>query len=156
LNQKGLFIADGPSPNRKFTLEVRSALVSPCTDLDRTAVPKIYSSSCNPFLGMKVLRSTDLGKTFKETKSAPAFSKDDGRALANIWALEPGPEKQEVWAGVEPASLFRSGDGGDTWEMVDGISNHACAVVTGNGGLCCIRSCATASGASASRPAATI
>ena len=31
---------------------------------------------------MKVLISTDLGKRFKETKSAPAFPKKDGRALA--------------------------------------------------------------------------
>jgi hypothetical protein len=37
---------------------------------------------------MKVLRSTDMGKSFKETKSGPAFPKEDGRALANIWSLE--------------------------------------------------------------------
>jgi len=87
---------------------------------------------------MKVLRSTDLGKSFKETKSAPAFSKDDGRALINIWALEAGNGKKELWAGVEPASLFRSPDGGDSWEMIDGISNHAHARKwhPGNGGLC--------------------
>ena len=52
--------------------------------------------------------STDLGRTFKETKSAPAFPKDDGRALANIWSLEPGTAKNEIWCGVEPASLFRA------------------------------------------------
>jgi len=49
----------------------------------------LYASSCNPFFGMKVLRSTGYGQEFKETKSAPAFSKDDGRALANIWSLCP-------------------------------------------------------------------
>ena len=87
---------------------------------------------------MKVMRSTDLGKTFKETKSAPAFPKDDGRALANIWSLESGDSKHELWCGVEPASLFRSGDGGDSWEMVTGLSNHPHARQwqPGNGGLC--------------------
>lgn len=63
---------------------------------------------------MKVLRSTDMGKTFKETKSVPAFPKDDGRALANIWSLEAGTGKKDLWCGVEPASLFRSRDGGDS------------------------------------------
>ncbi len=138
--KKGLLIAEGAKSRRKFTLRGPFGPGVPVysTLIDTRGKPKIYSSSCNPFFGMKILRSIDLGKTFKETKSAPAFPKDDGRALANIWALEPGPEKQEVWAGVEPAALFRSGDGGDTWEMVDGISNHAHARKwqPGNGGLC--------------------
>src|SRR6266704_3316156 len=76
-----------------------------------------------PFFGMKALHSTDLGKSFKETKSAPAFPKDDGRALVNIWALEAGGGKKDLWCGVEPASLFRSHDGGDSWDLVPGISN---------------------------------
>src|SRR5207249_8370014 len=80
--------------------------------------PRIYASSCNPFFGMKILRSDDLGKTFEETKSFPAFPKEDGRALKNIWSLEPGSDEQDLWCGVEPASLFRSRDGGDSWEMV--------------------------------------
>jgi photosystem II stability/assembly factor-like uncharacterized protein len=87
---------------------------------------------------MKILRSTNLGKKFGETKSAPVFPADDGRALANIWSIEPGPGKKELWCGVEPAALFRSSDGGDSWEMVTGISNHEHARKwhPGNGGLC--------------------
>jgi hypothetical protein len=87
---------------------------------------------------MKVLVSTDVGKKFKETKSAPAFPKEDGRALANIWSLEAGDDKKDLWCGVEPAALFRSSDGGDSWEMVGGISNHEHARKwhPGNGGLC--------------------
>src|SRR5439155_737510 len=94
--------------------------------------------SCNPFFGMKVLRSTDMGKSFKETKSAPAFPKEDGRALVNIWSLEAGGGKKELWCGVEPASLFRSRDSGDSWDMVSAISDHAHARKwqPGNGGLC--------------------
>ena len=138
--KKGLFVAEAAKARRSFTLRgpfspgvsVYSALV------DTRGTPTIYGSSCNPFFGMKVLRSTNLGKSFKETKSAPEFPKDDGRALANIWALEPGANKKELLAGVEPASLFRSVDGGDSWEMVPGISNHDHARKwhPGNGGLC--------------------
>src|SRR5215468_11161477 len=86
---------------------------------------------------MKVLKSNDLGKTFVETKSAPAFPKEDGRALANIWSMEAGPDGA-IWAGVEPASLFTSKDGGDTWELSPGISNHEHARKwqPGGGGLC--------------------
>jgi photosystem II stability/assembly factor-like uncharacterized protein len=105
---------------------------------DTRGKPRIFASSCNAFFGMKVLRSTDLGKTFQETKSAPTFPQEDGRALANIWSLETGEHNKELWCGVEPASLFRSTDGDDSWEMVTGISNHEHARQwhPGNGGLC--------------------
>ena len=138
--KKGLFVAEAASGRGRFKLRgpfgpgvsVYSALV------DTRSSPRIFASSCNAFFGMKVLRSTDLGNTFKETKSAPAFPKDDGRALANIWSLEPGGDKKDLFAGVEPASLFHSPDGGDTWEMVPGISNHEHARKwsPGAGGLC--------------------
>src|SRR5262245_47883764 len=138
--KKGLFVAESAKARRSFTLRgpfgpgvgVNSALI------DTRGTPKLFASSCNPFFGMKVLRSTDMGKSFKETQSAPAFPKDDGRALANIWSIETGPGKKDLWCGVEPASLCRSRDAGDTWEMVDGISNHAHARQwsPGNGGLC--------------------
>lgn len=138
--KKGLFVAEGAKTRKRFDLRgpfgqgvaVNAALV------DTRKKPIIYGSSCNSFFGMKVLRSTDLGKSFKETKSAPTFPKDDGRALANIWSLEPGYDSKDLWCGVEPAALFHSEDGGDSWEMVAGISNHdhARQWQPGNGGLC--------------------
>ena len=138
--KKGLFVAEASKTRSRFALRgpfgpgvgVYAALI------DTRITPRLYVSSCNAFFGMKVLRSTDLGKTFKETKSAPAFPKEDGRALINIWSLEAGDDKKDLWCGVEPASLFRSSDGDDSWEMVPGISNHEHARKwqPGNGGLC--------------------
>src|SRR2546427_3801361 len=138
--KKGLFVAESPKARRRFALRgpFGAGVSVYSTLLDRRGAPRVYGSSCNAFFGMKVLRSTNLGKTFKETKSAPAFPNDDGRALANIWSLEPGDDRRDLWCGVEPAALFRSSDGGDSWEMVPGISNHAHARKwqPGNGGLC--------------------
>ena len=138
--KKGVFVAESAKPRRNFALRGPFGPGVPVysTLIDTRGTPRLYASSCNPFFGMKVLTSTNLGKTFKETKSAPAFPKEDGRAMANIWSLEPGPGKKELWAGVEPAALFRSGDGGDTWEKVPGISDHdhARKWTPGNGGLC--------------------
>jgi hypothetical protein len=138
--KKGVFIADGAKPRRSFALRGPFGPGVPVysTLIDTRGTPRLYASSCNPFFGMKLLRSTDMGKSFKETKSAPAFPKEDGRALANIWSLEAGRGKKDLWCGVEPASLFRSHDGGDSWELVPGISNHdhARKWQPGNGGLC--------------------
>ncbi len=138
--RKGVFVAEAPKTRGKFALRgpFGPGVGVYATLIDTRDQPRLYASSCNPFFGMKVLFSTDLGKTFKETKSAPAFPKDDGRALINIWSLEAGDDKKDLWCGVEPASLFRSGDGGDSWDMVRGISNHAHARKwqPGAGGLC--------------------
>jgi hypothetical protein len=138
--KKGVFVAEGSKTRKKFSLRgpSGSGVAVYTTMIDTRGTPRIYASSCNAFFGMKLLRSNDLGKTFKETKSAPAFPKDDGRALANIWSLQPGATKKELWCGVEPASLFKSNDGGDSWELVPGISNHKHARQwhPGNGGLC--------------------
>jgi hypothetical protein len=138
--KKGLFVAEAPKTRRSFALRgpFGSGVAVYAALIDTRGTPRLYASSCNAFFGMKVLRSTDLGREFKETKSAPAFAKEDGRALANIWSLEAGDRKKDLWCGVEPASLFRSSDGGDSWEMVPGISDHAHARKwqPGNGGLC--------------------
>jgi hypothetical protein len=123
--KKGLFVAEAAKGRRRFELHgpfglgvnVYAALI------DTRGRPRIYASSCNPFFGVKILRSTDLGKSFAETESAPEFPKGDGRAVTNIWSLARGAKKRELWCGVEPAALFRSRDGGDSWEMVASISN---------------------------------
>ena len=105
--RKGLFVAEAPQSRGKFAIRGPFGPGIPVysTMLDTRGAPRLYASSCNPFFGMKVLRSTDLGKTFKETKAAPAFPKDDGRAVANVWSIEPGSGKKDLLCGVEPASL---------------------------------------------------
>jgi len=138
--RKGVFVAESGKDRKKFDLRGPFApgVAVYSTLVDTRGTPRVYASSCNAFFGMKVLRSSDLGKSFQETAAPPEFPKDDGRALANIWALEPGAGKDELLCGVEPASLFRSRDAGDSWELVDGISNHdhARKWQPGAGGMC--------------------
>ena len=100
--KKGLFVAEGSRSRKRFNLRgpfspgvsVYSAMI------DTRGTPTIMASSCNAFFGMKLLYSSDLGKRFKETKTAPSFPKKDGRSLANIWSLEPGDNKRELWCGA--------------------------------------------------------
>lgn len=138
--KKGLFVAESARNRRRFTLRgpFGPGVSVYTTMIDTRAKPRVYASSCCPFFGMKLLVSTDLGNKFRETKSAPAFPQKDGRALANIWSLEQGDGKKELWCGVEPAALFRSTDNGNSWELVESISNHkhSSQWQPGNGGLC--------------------
>jgi photosystem II stability/assembly factor-like uncharacterized protein len=79
-------------------------------------------------LGPTVLRSEDLGRSWQESSKPPAFPPDDRheRTLRAVFWLAPGHvDEPGVWyAGGSPQGLFRSADGGDTWEPVSGWNDH--------------------------------
>lgn len=47
----------------------------------------------------------------------PAFPSDCGASVERTWIIEPGVEEGVLWAGVAPAALFRSEDGGKSWSL---------------------------------------
>jgi hypothetical protein len=77
--------------------------------------------------GPSVMRSDDLGGSWEETESgAIRFPEDTGAALGRVWQLRPDTAERPdvVWAGCEPHSLWRSTDGGCTFELVRGLWDH--------------------------------
>ncbi len=80
-------------------------------------------------LGPTVFRSTDLGRHWKEAARPPAFPKapegEKGRAVDHTFWLTPGhPSEPGTWyAGTSPHGLFRSADGGVSWEPVPGLND---------------------------------
>src|SRR3974390_1940697 len=78
--------------------------------------------------GPTTFRSTDLGRTWKEAARPPAFAKapegQPGRTVDHTFWLVPGhPSEPGSWyAGTSPQGLFRSEDGGVTWEPFSGIN----------------------------------
>jgi hypothetical protein len=81
-------------------------------------------------LGPTLYRSTDRGRTWKEAKRPPAFAKaadGKGRAVDHTFWLTPchANEPNAWYAGTSPQGLFRSNDGGDTWEPFSTINDDA-------------------------------
>lgn len=80
-------------------------------------------------LGPTIFRSTDMGRSWKEAAKPPAFERvsDDpkARAVDHTFWLTPAPASQpDVWyAGTSPQGLFRSEDGGVTWEPFSMIND---------------------------------
>lgn len=81
-------------------------------------------------LGPTVFRSADGGRHWSEARRPPAFPKvpegQDGPAVDRVFCLAPGHAGQPGvwWAGAVPHGLFRSEDGGETWELVAGFSHY--------------------------------
>jgi len=81
-------------------------------------------------LGPTVFRSTDAGKTWQEAQAPPAFPKvpegQKGQVVDHVFWLTPGHASEpDAWyAGTSPKGLFRSEDGGNTWESVKGFNEH--------------------------------
>ena len=80
-------------------------------------------------LGPTVFRSLDSGATWKEAVRPPAFRKvasGAGLVVDHVFWLTPGHESEpSVWyAGSSPQGLFRTEDGGLTWDSVNGFNDH--------------------------------
>ncbi len=42
-------------------------------------------------------------------------------SLGKIWTLVPGGVEGRLWAGTMPGGLFRSDDGGESWQLVESL-----------------------------------
>ena len=85
--------------------------------------------------------SDDFGKTWTNPVVANVkFPQGTDATLKQIWQIVPGraSEPDTLYCGVEPAALFVSRDGGETWSLVEGLWNHPQRPQwqPGGGGLC--------------------
>lgn len=67
-----------------------------------------------------------------------AFPPDTDATLIRIWVIEPGVADGVLWCGVAPAALFKSSDGGGSWELVRALWDQPTRPQwqAGAGGLC--------------------
>jgi photosystem II stability/assembly factor-like uncharacterized protein len=81
-------------------------------------------------LGPTVFRSQDMGRTWQEASRPPMFPKasagETPRVVEQVFWISPGhaDEPGSWYAGTSPEALFRSDDGGDTWQPVSGWNDH--------------------------------
>jgi molybdopterin converting factor small subunit/photosystem II stability/assembly factor-like uncharacterized protein len=73
-----------------------------------------------------------------EQAEGPSFPEGTDTALERIWVIQPGVESDVLWAGVAPAALFRSEDGGQSWTLNRALWNEPSrpSWEPGAGGLC--------------------
>ncbi len=81
----------------------------------------IYAAGGNAWFGPAVWRSNDLGASW--THSSEGLTYGEGEpAVTSAWSL--AASNGTLYAGVEPAGLFRSEDAGQTWQHVAALRDH--------------------------------
>ena len=110
---------------------------------------RVYASQSSDWFGQVIHRSNDGGKTWSPVGNE--FSYDgvpgthqwyDGTQhpweFTRVWYLEPSLDDPDtVYAGVEDAALFRTSDGGQTWQELPGLREVKGDLwAPGAGGMC--------------------
>jgi photosystem II stability/assembly factor-like uncharacterized protein len=138
---KGAFIFTSKDGRRTWKVSEQNFKGSPCYHLSYDPRNKLMLAGVNNMQwGPIIMRSFDYGRTWKRAKDSPKFPKGSGLTVNNIWHIEPGPEDEEgiVYAGVDPAVLFKSEDEGDSWMVNEALLHHETRKkwTPGGGGLC--------------------
>jgi len=102
---------------------------------------RVWASPGSEFWGTALAHTDDFGRTWTEPdRYAVKFPEETGASIARIWQIMPGREDDPdtMYAGVQPAALFVSRDGGASWALNEGLWNHEHRPrwQPGAGGLC--------------------
>ena len=111
---------------------------------------RLYASQCSGWSGQVIQRSDDGGVTWEPAGNKFTYDGVPGThqwydgtphpwEFARVWHLEPSLEDPDtVYAGVEDAGLFRSTDGGQSWQELPALRGHKSGPSwqPGAGGMC--------------------
>ena len=111
---------------------------------------RIYASQCSSWFGQLIQRSDDGGATWNAVGNQFPYDGVPGThqwydgtphpwEFKRVWHLEPSlTDPDIVYAGIEDAALFRSGDGGTSWTELSGLRQHGSGPrwAPGAGGMC--------------------
>ena len=98
---------------------------------------RLYASQSSGWFGQVIQRSDDGGKTWEPVGNKFVYDGVPGThqwydgtphpwEFKRVWHLEPSlTDPDTVYAGVEDAALFRSTDGGQTWQELAGLRGHS-------------------------------
>ncbi len=120
--RKGAFILESDARRRDWSLRGPFCEAWPINHvIGDPATGTIYAGGGNEWFGPAVWQTRDLGARWTHSSEGIAYAQGETPIRA-VWSLARGVDA--LYAGVEPAGLFRSEDGGGSWRHVEGLSKH--------------------------------
>ena len=120
--KKGLFILSGEKNRRAWSIDGPHCQTWPIHHAVATSDGAILAGGGDAWFGPAVWRSEDKGRSWTHSSQGLAYAEGEA-PISAVWSLAVADG--EIWAGVEPAGLFRSRDGGATSEPVSSLNGHA-------------------------------
>jgi photosystem II stability/assembly factor-like uncharacterized protein len=131
--KKGAFFAESDAARREWRL--RGPLISGTWTVYDLAFQagwgessqragRVYGAARSNWYGPAVWWSDDLGETWAHSSKGLTYG-DCGPAVEDVWRVTPAGET--LYAGVDPAGLFASTDGGQTWRHLEALRAHEAA-----------------------------
>jgi photosystem II stability/assembly factor-like uncharacterized protein len=120
---KGLFLINGANDISGPFIEGTSV---PSVAFDQRH-KRMLAGATSFFFGTSIRHSDDLGKTWSESETPNIkFPEGTDTKITQAWQITPAgaDEPDVVYAGVEPAALFRSQDAGESFELMHGLWDH--------------------------------
>lgn len=133
--RKGAFLLDGDEGRDGWSLRGPFCEAWPINHVVADANSgTIYAGGGNEWFGPAVWQSADRGETWTHSGEGLAYAKGE-EPVKSVWSL--GRANGRLLAGVEPAGLFESRDGGATWAHLPALRDHPTRAqwMPGGGGL---------------------
>jgi hypothetical protein len=126
--RKGLWIGRSDSGRQDWAWDppqfLMQEIYATCIDASAEGQRMLVGATSTHF-GPGVFASEDGGRTWSEAVAAPVrFPEGLGASVERIWQIQPGAQPGVVYAGTEPSALFRSTDGGRSFELVRSLWDH--------------------------------
>jgi len=120
--KKGVFILESDTLRRSFALRGPFCETWPMSHvIADPATGTIYAGGGDAWFGPAVWKSDDLGASWSHSSEGLAYQEGE-EPIKAVWSLALG--HGGLYAGLEPAGLFKSGDGGQSWGHVAGLRDH--------------------------------
>ncbi len=108
---------------------------------------RLHAAIVHDVYGPSTHYSDDLGEEWTQAQQIPELTRpsksgrpfgtpdefslgeaiqEQPEKLIRVWNITPGRNSEAgvLYAGAQPATLFRSADHGDTWELIDSLYDH--------------------------------